>query len=158
MIAEWFDMIEGVSAWWWVALGIALGAIEMLTMSFFLIWPGLAAIVIAALIGLFPSMPGEIRVAGFAAIAVALTFLGRSYLRKYGDGGGAETKINSRAGQLVGRRGKVLSWSGGEGAIEIDGIRWRASWEGDQVSEEGKSVEVVSADGMLLKVRNHHVG
>lgn len=156
MIGEWFDTVEALSAWWWIALAIGLGVIEMLTMSFFLIWPALAAIVMAILVGLFPSMPGEIRVASFAAIAIGLTFIGRSLLHRFGDGGGATSTLNARSSQLVGRKGKVLNWQSGEGAVEVDGIRWRARWDGDQVSETGRFVEITAAEGMTLIVRNHH--
>ena len=155
-MSEWFAMIEGLSAWWWVALAIGLGAVEMLTMSFFLLWPALAALVVAVLVGLIPSMPGEIRVAGFAAIAIILTFVGRALMQRFGDGGGAQSTLNARSSQLVGRKGKVLSWQSGEGSVEVDGIRWRARWDGDQVSAEGRSVEITAAEGMTLVVRNHH--
>ena len=77
-------------------------------------------------------------------------------MRRYGDGGGEVSNINNRSGQLVGRRATVLEWRNGEGAVEVDGIRWRAMWDGDQVSEAGRAVEVVKADGMTLTVRNHH--
>ena len=157
-MAEWFDLIEGLSPWWWVALGLGLGAVEMLTMSFFLFWPGLAAIAIAALIGLFPLMPGEIRVALSAALAVALTVAGRASMHRFGAGGGAVTNRNARSAQLIGRRATVLDWNGGEGAVEIDGIRWQARWDGDQVSATGRSVEITGADGITLLVRNRHPG
>ena len=153
---QWFDLVEGLSPWWWVAFGIGLGAVEMLTMSFFLIWPGLAAIVMAILVALLPGMPGELRIAIFAAIAIGLTFAGRSLMARFGDGGGEASTINDRSGQLVGRRATVLEWKNGEGAVEVDGIRWRANWDGDQVSEPGRAVEIVEAQGMTLVVRNHH--
>ena len=153
-MAEAFDWIETLSPWWWVAFGIGLGVVEMVTMSFFLIWPGLAAILLAVIVGLSPEMPGEMRIGLFGVLAIGLTFAGRSLMHRFGDGGAPVTAINNRAAQMVGRKAKVLAWDGGEGAVEIDGIRWKARWDGGQVSAEARSVEVLDADGMTLVVRN----
>ena len=155
-MADAFAWIEQISPWWWVAFAIILGAIEMATLSFFLIGPALAALVTAILIGIFPAMPGPLRIMIFAAIAVALTFLGRSLFKRFGQGKSEDPTLNSRSAALVGRKGKVLAWDGGEGSVEIDGIRWRAEWEGGQVSEVDWSVEVISADSMTLTVKNLH--
>ncbi|MEM9269262.1 MAG: NfeD family protein [Pseudomonadota bacterium] len=148
-----FNILEGMSPWWWVAFGIALGAIEMATMSFFLLWPALAAIIMAVLLALMPGMPGEVQIALFAAIAVALTFAGRSLVRRYGDGGEPETSLNKRGDRMVGRRAKVLSFNGVEGRVEIDGVQWRAQrTDGNFSLGEGQSVQVVKVDGMTLHV------
>lgn len=154
-MAEMIDLVEAVSPWWWVAFGIGLGVLEMVTMSFFLIWPGLAALVMAGILSLLPTMPGELRIALFAVLAVALTFLGRAWLNKYGDGGGAQTNLNNRAALVVGRKAKVLSCASGEGAVEIDGIRWHAVWEGGASSAEGDMVDIQRADGMTLRVTSN---
>jgi len=151
-MAEMFDLVEAVSPWWWLAFGIGLGVLEMVTMSFFLLWPGLAALVMAGVVALLPTMPGELRVAVYAVLAVALTFLGRAWLNKYGDGGGAETSLNNRAARVVGRKAKVLSCEAGEGAVEIDGTRWHAVWDGGTASAEGDVVDILRADGMTLRV------
>lgn len=146
-----FSLIEGLSPWWWVALGIALGALEMLTMSFFLIWWGIAAVIMAVLLVFFPGMPGEIQVALFAALSVALTFVGRSYVVKFGDGEPV-SGLNQRSGALVGRRGKVVEASGNEGKVEVDGIPWKAHCTEGGMPEPGSFVEITASDGTTLSV------
>ena len=75
-----FDWIAGLSPWWWVAFGIGLGALEMATGSFFLIWPALAAIAMAINIAIGPSFSGEVIVILYAGLSIVLTFLGRQGL------------------------------------------------------------------------------
>jgi len=146
-------MLEGISPWWWVAFGIGLGAIEMATLSFFLLWPAMAAVFMAVLLAILPGMPGEVQIAFYAALSVALTFGGRSLVRRYGDGGEPETTLNKRGDQMVGRRAKVLSFEGTEGRVEIDGVHWRAQrTDGNFALGEGQAVRVVKVDGMTLHV------
>jgi len=148
-------MLDGMSPWWWVIVGFALGSLEMATVSFFLIWPGLAALVMAGLMVLAPNMTGALQIAIFAILSIILTFVGRYLLHKYGDGAAAtDQNINNRAAQLIGQTAKVLEFNGGQGVVEINGIRWRAEWAETQKSTPGQSVRVTRADAMLLYVEN----
>jgi len=113
-----FDLISDLSPWWWVAFGIALGAIEMATMSFFLIWPALAALAMAAVTYLFPGIPGEGIVSIWAILSILLTFVGRSFMERFGDGGEPVGNLNNRSKSMIGRQGKVLTWEHNEGAID----------------------------------------
>ena len=150
------QMLTGMSPWWWVIVAFALGSIEMATMTFFLIWPGLAALCMAGILVLAPNMSGTMQIALFAIISIILTFAGRYLLNKYGDGGEeSDTTINNRAAQLIGRTAKVLECDGGNGAVEIDGIRWRAEWAADHTSKPGQTVRITQADAMVLHVENH---
>jgi len=147
-----FDFLETVSPWWWVALGILLGAIEMATLTFFLIWPGLAAVLMAPLIALFPAMPGEVQVAMFASLSVGLTFAGRQVMHRYGDGGPVETTLNNRTARMIGRRGIILHLKAGEATVEIDGVQWRAILVPGPSIAAGDMVEVTAARGSMLEV------
>ena len=146
------DFLQGISPWSWVAFGIGLGAVEMATMSFFLIWPALAALMMAVLLWISPAMSPEVQIILFAVLSVALTLIGRRVILRFGDGGGEETLINNRAAQLVGRTGVVLSGGESEGAVEVDGVRWRASWDGGPALKDGARVRVVASKGMVLEV------
>ena len=149
------DWVGNLSPWWWVAFGLALGALEMATLSFFLIGPAVAALIMALIVGFGIPMSGGTLVMLWAILSVVLTLFGRSYLKKYGDGGGrASAKLNNRGGRLVGRNATVLEWTGDEGAVEIDGSRWRAKSQIGSTYTQGAPVEIIDADGMTLTVRS----
>lgn len=147
-----FGFLQSMSPWWWIAFAVALGALEMATMSFFLIWPALAALALGLIHWLMPGLGGEVQVILFAVLAVALTFVGRGLLNRYGDGE-ADHNLNARGRQLIGRHAQVEVFTGPEGTVTIDGIRWQAKWADASRSEPGGIVEVTGADGMTLIVR-----
>ena len=148
-----FGALDGISPWWWVAFAFALGALEMATMSFFLIWPALAGLVMAALVTVSPNMSSGVQVMTFAGLSIFLTVLGRHLFNKYGDGGGeVDARLNQRNARFVGRTGKVLEFANGEGLIEIEGMRWRAEWPENADTKVGEPARVTHADGMILQV------
>ena len=156
---EFLNFLEGLSPWWWVAFAFALGALEMATGTFVLIWVALSALVMAGLLSLVPSMSAELQVTVFATLSVILTFAGRYVLHKFGDGGGKEHKtLNQRTNHFIGRTAKVLEYANGEGSIEVEGMRWRARWPAGQSVEIGGTVRITGADGMVLEVENQTRG
>ena len=153
MDAGMFTWLETLSPWWWVALGVALGALEMVVFSFTLIWPGIAAIVMAILAWIAPGITGEIQVAIFAILSIVLMFVGRSLVKKFGDGEPL-TNLNNRSAQIIGRQAKVVGFDLGAGHVEIDGLRWVANWPEGQSAEVGQVVKIIAADGMSVQVEN----
>jgi len=147
-----FQILQGISPWWWVAFGVLLGALEMATMSFFLIWPALGALLIAALLWLAPTTSGDLQIAAFAILSIILTFGGRMLVHRLDDGGKAAETINARAALMVGRQGEVLEVHGREGYVMIDGIRWRALWPEGARAAAGDKVTVERAEGMSLHI------
>lgn len=148
------DFIANLSPWWWLAIALAIGALEMATMSFFLIWPALAALAMAGVVALWPDMSGAATISIFAILAIVLTFAGRSVVHRFGDGGGPDTGLNNRASQMVGRRARVLECDAGRGVVEIDGMRWSARWEDAGSAAPDSKVDVTGAEGMTLTVAN----
>ena len=148
------DVLEGLSPWWWVATAFALGALEMLTGTAVLIWVALATLVMAVLNAIVPTLSGELQVALFAGLSIALTFAGRWAMNRFGDGGETHATLNQRSNHLVGRTAKVLDYDAGSnsGAVEIEGMRWRATWGVGQSSQMGETVRIRTADGMNLIV------
>jgi len=147
------DFLTGISPWWWVALALALGALEMATFSLFLIWPALAALIVAALLAATPTLSPELQLSVFAIGSIALTIIGRNLYQRYGDGGGEEDPmLNKRGARFIGRSGVVSEFANGHGYVEIEGMRWRAKWADDTKSKKGDKVRVTQADGLLLNV------
>ncbi|MGE4612422.1 MAG: NfeD family protein [Paracoccaceae bacterium] len=153
MEAGLFTWIETLPPWWWVALGVGLGALEMMIYSFVLIWPAMAAIVMAIILWIAPELQGELQVTLFAVLSIALMFAGRGYLRKFGDGE-PETNLNARSEQMVGKKATVVDFALGDGHIELNGLRWAAEWPDGQSAEVGQVVKIIAADGMSVLVEN----
>lgn len=151
-LSDFFAWIAALSPWWWAAFGIALGAVEMATMSFFLIWPALAALIMPMILLLAPELSGAAIISIWAVLSVLLTFVGRAYVQRFGDKGEASDRLNNRAQLLVGRAARVVEWANGEGSVEIDGMRWRAVSKAGHVPTD-TSVFIESADGMTLTIR-----
>ena len=84
MEGDIFQFLSGISPWWWVAIALALAIVEVLTFSFFLIWPALAALAVAVLMWIMPDMSGSAQLLWFAIMAVVFTVAGRQlvFLRK----------------------------------------------------------------------------
>jgi len=152
MTLELLTSLEGISPWWWVALAFGLGAVEMLSATFVLIWLALAAVLMALILTIRPDLSGELQVAFFAALSVILVFSGRALMARFGDGGEDSSTLNQRSSQLIGRSATVTGFIGGEGTIEIDGMRWHARWQTGVNSATGDTVTVTHAKGMILDV------
>jgi len=149
-----FQSLIGISPWYWVAFGLALGALEMATGSFFLIGPGVAAAIVGLVLFVNPQMAGEFQVTTFAIISVILTWAARVYTAKMREAPSDRPGLNQRAGQIVGKRGTVLDpFQHGSGAVDIGGVRWLAKLEAGETLAKGKPVEVVSATGTTLTVK-----
>ena len=149
---ELFSFLDGASPWWWIALGLGLGAVEIMTFSFFLIWPGLAAIAVGALMWVAPGMSGTMQLLMFAGLSIVLTLMGR-WLVLTRKPTSELPGLNNRASQLVGRTAIVLDGfhAGGSGNVEVDGVRWRGRLtEGADVPAPGSVLQVSGADGMTL--------
>lgn len=147
------DLLTGISPWWWVALAMGLIAVEMLTLSFFLIWPALSALVVALTLSAVPNLSAPWQMLLFACFALIFTLLGRSVIYASGDGAdGPDHQINRRSDQLIGRQARVIRFAAGEGTVEIDGIPWRAVSEAPNAPSTGDTVRITGCAGTLLHV------
>lgn len=150
-----FQILNGISPWWWVAFAFALGAVEVLTFSFFLLWPGFAALAVAILLWMFPGMSGTGQLLWFALLSIAFTAAGR-YVVMTRKPGSDRPNLNQRSAALIGRNAVVVDGfaAGGLGNVTVDGVVWRGRLsEGDARPAPGDLLDVVDADGMTLTLK-----
>jgi membrane protein implicated in regulation of membrane protease activity len=141
-----------VSPWWWVALAILLGAVEMLTPTTVLVWSAAAAVVTALVLWLAP-IGLAAQVALFAVLSIAFTFLGRALVPRRLQPEDGST-LNRRADRVLGREAVVVAFDHSEGQVTVDGVPWPARLEpGSTVPEAGDRVLVTGADGIVVRVR-----
>lgn len=140
-----------VRFWHWLALGLALLVAELATGSTYLLWPAVAAWIAGVALLLFP-LGFAAQLGVFAVAAIALTILGRRYLRGRWLAESDAPAVNEPAQRLIGARAVAEgSFEGGVGRVRLGDTLWRAETH-DPVGH-GDAVEVVAVSGATLFVR-----
>jgi inner membrane protein len=147
-MADWLDTIS--THWFWLSLGLILGVGEMLIPGFFLIWLGLAAIIVGLLDYAFPiSIP--MQVALFAILSIVTVYAGKKFLKE----NPIETddpKLNDRGARLTGEIVTVVeAIADGHGRVKVGDTEWTARGTDAGV---GARVRVTGADGAVLLVED----
>ncbi len=140
-------------AWHWWALGAVLLALEIASTTQYLLWPGIAALVVGLLKFLDPGLDGRLAVFLFALISVIATATwkrsawGRADRDTHGN-------LNQRSAQYVGRLVRCEEdFSNGRGPVRVDDTRWIAATVDGSAPVRGDMLEVSGADGAELKVQ-----
>jgi inner membrane protein len=136
--------------WVWLAIGVILLAIEAASSTEWLLWPAVAAGVVAVVtaLGLPIGFWGEVLL--FGVLTVAATLLSRRLVQRVNPEDSPD--INARDGRLIGQRAQVVqAFIDGRGRVFVSGAEWAA--ESDASPLAGESVIVESIDGPRLRVR-----
>ena len=145
------DLHAAQPYWIWLAIGVILLAVEAAFSTEWLLWPAVAAGIVAvvAALGLPLGVLGE--VALFAALTVAATLLSRQLVQRVNPSDSPD--INARDSRLVGQRAQVVQgFVDGRGRVFVSGAEWVAEIDG-ATPLAGESVIVEAVDGSKLKVR-----
>ena len=147
------DFLEGISPIWWLIAAFALGAIEMLSTTTYLLWPALAALAMAGVLFAAPGLSGEFQASLFAVLCIALTVAGRYLVNRVRGGSGVSDSLNDPAKRAVGTVAELVEIGHGEGTILIDGVRWHARLDPSHRFAVGDRVRVTDAEGTTLTVK-----
>ena len=145
--------LNNLAAWHWLALGAVLLALEIASTTNYLLWPGIAALLVGALKFLAPGLDGAFSVFLFAVLAVASTIAWQRspYGRK---ATATPNNLNARMETYLGRKGAAAGdFVGGQGAILLDDTRWSANVIDGSAPKNGDLLQVTGADGTVLRVR-----
>lgn len=142
-----WDILVKLGSWNWLIAGLVLMALELLAPGVFLLWLGLAALLVGV-ISLFADWIWQVQVIAFAAFALAAVPLWR---RLASQSVNTESEfLNRRSDALVGRvftlEKPILD---GSGTVKEGDTVWRVSGPD---SPAGSRVRVVRADGVSLTV------
>ncbi|MGZ0188176.1 MAG: NfeD family protein [Alphaproteobacteria bacterium] len=145
---------ETVVYWHWLALAGIFAGLEILAPGVFLIFPGIAAVVVGVTILLLPELDWRLQLLLFAVLAVAFIFIGR---RIYGRISESEDhhSLNRRADRLIGDVYPLTSgMTGGRGKVRVGDTDWLARLEGGKTDDiaEGAAMRVVAIEGATLLV------
>ncbi|MBB3457811.1 hypothetical protein FHT86_006129 [Rhizobium sp. BK313] len=146
------NLVVQLGPWSWWVLGLVLLAAELVVPGFFLVWIGLAAIIVGALSLLFWENTfwiWQVQLLVFAASAVIVTLLGRRYVYNNNQTTD-EPFLNQRGASLVGRTATLNEpITEGRGRIRLDDTFWTVM--GPDLPA-GTRVKVVASNGRDLTV------
>ena len=147
------DFLHGMSATRWTILGIVLLGFELLTGTTYILWPAVAALIMAALVFFLP-LGWELQFILFFILSTALLLAGHKFVRPKVKGG-EPSDLNDRARTMVGTRVKALrDFELGKGRVEVGDTQWSAAIKDGDVkkNDELRVVEVIGATLWVEKV------
>jgi membrane protein implicated in regulation of membrane protease activity len=153
VFTELSQFLSGLTGWHWLALGAVLLAVEIASTTSYLLWPGIAALVVGALQFVLPGLGGALSIFLFAVLAIAASVvwqrspLGRTAPTQ-------QPNLNARMNTYLGRQGAAATnFVGGQGAILLDDTRWPATVIDGSAPRTGDMLQVTGAEGTVLRVR-----
>lgn len=136
--------------WFWLTLGGLLLAAEMLGTSGYLLWSGLAAVLVGIIEWFFPfswTSQGVL----FAVLTLLCAFFWYRWLR-YREASQQPNVLNQRGTQLIGQHFTLESaLKDGTGHIRIGDSSWRVQAENDLPA--GTQVVVTGVVGITLRIQ-----
>jgi inner membrane protein len=137
--------------WWqWLAGGLALVVLEVVTPSgFFILFFGLGALTVGVLarLGVVEAWWMQWLLFSVASVVYLLVFRGRLQSRVQMP---PPSKMDSIVGVLAVAQERMLP--GVVGRVEVRGAAWSARNTSDSVLESGQRCKVLSVEGLLLTV------
>ncbi|MFC5531616.1 NfeD family protein [Cohnella yongneupensis] len=138
--------------WWaiWLIVGGVLIILEMLTLTFYLLWLGIGAVV-AAVVALLPAAPDNFVLQALSGglVALLLTVYTKPLTRKFRQSQGFKDAIDD----MVGKPGIVLEdiVDGAPGIVKVGSETWSAISKHMLHKEE--KVRVISRGTTVLEVQ-----
>ncbi|MGO4563538.1 NfeD family protein [Rhizobium sp. 2YAF20] len=146
------SLFSELGPWSWWVVGLVLLAAELVVPGVFLVWVGLAAIIVGALsLLLWESAlwTWQLQMLLFAALAIVAALLGRRYVY-HNRNASDEPFLNQRSAGLVGRTATLQEpIAEGRGRIRLDDTYW--SVMGPDLPA-GTQVRIVASNGRDLTV------
>lgn len=128
----------------WIFIGLVLLALEIFTTTFFLLFFGIAALVVAFLVFLFPlSMPVQIGI--FSALSLLFFLFGKKVIKKKSSGLPDQD-------DLIGKNGIALESIDKAGSLRV--VVGDTHWQAFSKSpiKKGSYVKIVSISNLTLEV------
>lgn len=143
------DWLGGIEAhWFWLTLGLVLGALEMLVPGVYLIWLAAAACVTGILTyGLDLGVP--MQVINFVSVSLIAVFSARRFLKEKPIES-ADPLMNKRGARMVGEIARVTqAIEDGQGRVHYGDSEWIVRGAD---TAAGQRVRIVGSEGAILLV------
>ncbi|MGB4812635.1 MAG: NfeD family protein [Methylophilaceae bacterium] len=140
--------------WIWAAIGLILLAAEMATGTFYVVWFGIAALIVALITWLMPDISVGMQLVLFAILSMGALFIWRNYYKKVE----THSRVGQAQGEEIGRVGSItLSVSPTQnGKIQFaQGVMGSREWIAiaDENIEAGAQAIVIAVEGNTLRVK-----
>jgi membrane protein implicated in regulation of membrane protease activity len=146
------DFLASMNEWHWLVFGIVLVVAEITLPGTFLLWPGLAAVIVGLTKAIVPGLDWTVCVTLWAVLSV-VTVAGFIAWRKTHPAKGGSSTLNRRGEQYVGERFYIETpVVNGKGEMKVDDTVWKIL--SDQDLPAGASVKVVGVEGTSLRVES----
>ena len=148
------SILSEVGPWSWLLLGFVLLGLELLAPGVFLVWFGLAALVVGG-VSVMPFAdaswwPWQMQSVAFVILSALFAMVGTRLLKDDDARERSPARLNDRAAQLEGRAATLVSpIEDGIGRIKLGDTIWRVS--GPDLPE-GAKVRVVGSRAETLLV------
>ena len=139
--------------WWiWMVLGLGLVAVEVLTPGgFFVIFFGVAAILVGIMTGLGLSGPVWLQWLLFSAIAIVSLLLFRQPLLRKINRSSRKGSVDVLEGETAVALEEIAP--GSIGKAELRGSAWSAKNDGERTLQRGERCRVHKVEGLMLWLR-----
>jgi membrane protein implicated in regulation of membrane protease activity len=135
---------------WWLLALLLIGA-EMILPGYFLLWIGIAAGLMGAIVLLAPALPPIAQAVVFALLAILTCAVYWRFIRPLAEHRDDQPLLNRRGEKLVGQRFVVIEpIVNGRGKVRVGDGTWLA--EGPDLVA-GSEVEVVAVSVTTLRVK-----
>lgn len=147
---EFFFVLE---PWHWLSLGMLVLILEIFGSGGFLLGIGIAALLNALILFLFPALAWYVQFIIFAFMSVVITVVYWKRFRNFNNKT-EQPLLNSRMARLIGRSASLLTpIENGMGKVQIEDALWTVTCDEDLA--QGVIVNIVGVDGTTLLVKQH---
>ncbi|PKO53233.1 MAG: NfeD family protein [Betaproteobacteria bacterium HGW-Betaproteobacteria-2] len=143
--------------WLWGILGLMLVAMEMMNETFYILWFGIAALIVSVCLYFFPELHAGWQFLIFAIFSLGSLAIWKIYYRKSPD---LDLKVGQSQGDEVGRIGTIVEAVNRKqnGRIQFaQGVMGSKEWTA--ISEEeleiGSEAEITAVVGNAMTVKRH---
>lgn len=143
------DFFQNHPFWAWASLAVIFLIAELLTMTTYLLWLGIAAAINSLIIIAFPNLPLWASVTIFAILSILSVIIGRKFFNPHAKSSG--DSLNSPNHRLLNQ--EITSsedFINGIGGLQIGDTRWRATSKAE--IKKGDRVKIHAIDGVTLDV------
>ncbi|MBQ0268934.1 NfeD family protein [Providencia huaxiensis] len=147
------ELISAQPAWFWLCLGGLLLIGELLGTAGYLLWSGIAAVLVGVIVWALPFIGWEWQGVLFAIFTVVSAVLWRKWLSNRQKN--KADNVNQISHQLIGVKGRLLSdTEEGFSRVRLADGSWRVY--SDTPLSANTEVVVIAVDGITLQVKPSH--